>query len=458
MAPAWDNEILADGFAQFADGHIQSDATLHLIIDLGTHTIEGVVTIHAEDTLNNSGLMSLVEDIQNAINATEFRVIESISGNPAMGSTQNITVDDLKVRLSDGRIMLTSWYDVTLLSDSEASLLGFNLVEDIASYRTYTIDASKTGSIVNVGQADAPNGEIYIAGNIRAHSAINLYSGLKEDGSQNFNLRPTGVLETLSGSIELNPGDVGELLGDIIARGEGSDIIIHSKDELHLKGNLIAQDDIVITAGSVVDPIQASITTYGTAHFTTLESGGTVSITGLNSVVINNSIGEAVDGEGGNLGMLSIEATHGTLSLEKLSGRLITASELSLKGYSIDIAGVIEHGLVTTDLNDNELILDATHDLILHGDLTLAGSAWLKAAHDIEIYNTSLILEDAQHLLIDAGNALYLGTTLPIAGNSDSMAVVLEADSLVGITTGGAASYWIRCTNSLSWRAECDGY
>jgi hypothetical protein len=37
LMPGWQQEIKADGFSEFADGHLTQDATLDIVIDLGTH-------------------------------------------------------------------------------------------------------------------------------------------------------------------------------------------------------------------------------------------------------------------------------------------------------------------------------------------------------------------------------------------------------------------------------------
>ena len=251
LAPAWAQEIIANGFSEFADGSISQDVTLHLIVDLGTHTIEGNITLKASDTVGNDGLGDLKEDFQNALNTTDFKVIASPSGTPALNSTHTIDSNDpeVVVRLIDGRFMFTGAYEMTLKSDStNPNLLGYSQLSqgDAKSGRTYTIDAPESGSVINIGKAGSPGGEIYIAGKLRGFKGINLHTGVNPDGSQKFTLGPSGVLETLSGGVVLNPGDKGVINGEIIARGQGADIVINSKDTLEIRGKLTAQDDITI--------------------------------------------------------------------------------------------------------------------------------------------------------------------------------------------------------------------
>ncbi|MBT3783410.1 hypothetical protein HOF92_00460, partial [bacterium] len=243
LAPAWTEEVVAAGFSEFADGHISQNVTIHMVVDLGTHTIEGNVLLKASDTTGNDGLGDLKEDLQNAVNATDFNVITSPSGDPAVNSTHTIdsSEPEVEVGLTDGRFMFRGAYEITLKSDStNPNLLGFSQLGtgDAKSGRTFTIDAPKSGSVINIGKAGSPGGEIYIAGKLRAFKGINLHTGVNPDGSQKFTLGATGVLETLSGGIVLNPGDNGVITGEIIARGQGADITINSKDTLEIKGKL----------------------------------------------------------------------------------------------------------------------------------------------------------------------------------------------------------------------------
>jgi hypothetical protein len=128
LTPAWTKELTAAGFTEFADGHLTQDVTLALRIDLGTNIVEGNVKILAADTLNNKGIGDLMLDIQNAIVATQFTVVTSISGTPAVGSsyTMNANDPDVEMRLNAGRFMLTSHYDFTMKAATQAANIGFN--------------------------------------------------------------------------------------------------------------------------------------------------------------------------------------------------------------------------------------------------------------------------------------------------------------------------------------------
>ncbi|MCJ8343933.1 hypothetical protein MJH12_00160, partial [bacterium] len=165
LAPAWTETLVFDDFTEFADGHISQDVTLKVSIDLGSGFVEKDVVILASNTSSNSGIASLKEDIQNSLNAA----FSFDASDPKV-----------VVRLDDGRFMLTGAYKTKVNSNSiNANLLGIKTNVDLESSRTYALDAKESGSVINIGQKDSPNGKIYLAGKVRAYKAINLYSGTK---------------------------------------------------------------------------------------------------------------------------------------------------------------------------------------------------------------------------------------------------------------------------------------
>jgi hypothetical protein len=142
--------------------------------------------------------------------------------------------------------------------------------QDTIGEQAIAIDASQRGSVVNIGRANAPNGQISINNWIRGYSAINLYSGTTANGNQNVELGVTGTLETLSGDMILNPAGHAVIKGDLIARGQGADIIINAKDTLKLRGNLTAQNNIIVNAGTDIVAGQTSLYTHGTSALSQL--------------------------------------------------------------------------------------------------------------------------------------------------------------------------------------------
>jgi hypothetical protein len=118
------------------------------------------------------------------------------------------------------------------------------------------------------------------------YDGVNFYSGTKPAvGNQNFYFGVDGTIETHKGDIVLNPGD-GKLLGDLKALGDNASIIITSKDTLDIYGSLTAQQNITISAGSVLNAGTTSVTTHGTSSINTLDKDGQILISGYNDVVL----------------------------------------------------------------------------------------------------------------------------------------------------------------------------
>ncbi|HXG47025.1 MAG TPA: hypothetical protein VNO52_05325, partial [Methylomirabilota bacterium] len=435
LAPAWSDEILAAGFAQYADGHITQDVTLVMEINLGTHTIRGSVVLTAASTVGNTGLASLRDDLQAALNSTTFTVIQSVSGTPAVNSTQ--TTNEITVSLSDGRLLLTSAYPFKLKSTSvNPATLGFTQVSsgDAASYRNYAVDAPADGAVVNFGSASLVNGKISIEGWVRAHSGLNFLSNGASLGLQDLNFGVTGKLETLSGGMNFNLGNDAILRGSLVARGPGADVVLAANRSLEIYGDITAQDDILISTTGAVVPGQRSIYTHGTSELKTLDDDGVIRITGVNDVVINSVIGSGLP----TLKLLEITSTDGTMKLEKESGQLLTGAQLNLAGRLLDIAGVVTSTRATPATTDNEVILSAVDNILLGGTLTLQGSMLVTSQAHINLSNIRLIINNpGQHLIVEAAGDVRLGNTMPEAGFSAPTATVLQADAYVQFNVGG---------------------
>jgi hypothetical protein len=448
LPPAWTKEIVADDFAEFADGHISGASSFLLTVNLGTHTVQGTVTLAAGATSGNNGLGFLKDDLQAAIAATAFEVIASPDG-PAVGSTVHLNTTQVEVGLSDGHLMLRGNYALTLASvaDGHAERLGFTQLAagTVLSTRTYAIDAPQRGSTVNIGKADAPGGEITIAGWIRGYQAINLYAGNDAAGNQSVSLKATGQLETLDGGMVLNPAGHTVLEGNLVARGHNASIVINAKDTLELRGDLIAQHDILINAGTVVNHGEVSIETYGTSQLVALDAGGRIIISGLNDVIINSSVGKVdQNGDGVSegpslLGLVKIGSESGNLLLGSSdplvanSSWLETGTMMSLYGQTVELSGVVKSYAATDPSYDWEINVASKGDVLFHGDIRVAGSVWLDAADDIDIYNSVLLVQGAaQCLKLTAVDAVNLGN---VAGHSGG--ATLEAASLLDIKAGG---------------------
>jgi hypothetical protein len=439
LAPAWTQELTADGFVEFADGHLSADTSFELTVDSGTQVLRGIVTVTAASTAGNNGVGDLRDDLQAAIAAATFTVVASPATPAAVGTTRTGLpgADDVTVRLNDSRLMLSGNYAMSIAAaaDGNAQRLGFTQIAATGatagakqSARGYAIDASKRGSIVNLGKADAPSGEITISGWIRAYSGINMYAGFAADGDQKVNLTATGVLETLSGGMALNPaGDV-VLEGDLIARGRGSDIVINATKTIELRGSLTAQRDIIVTAGTDVHAGEVSLQTFGTGRLNTTDPHGRIILTGLNDVVIDSQIGTGNP----DLGLLQINSTAGKLTLED-DGWLETGAMMVLGGQTVDLGGVIKSHSATAASYDWEVSITSSGDVDIHGSFELAGSLQVQAADDIAVHGTTLrVLGADQRLSLIAGDAIGIGSVLGATGGA-----VVEVDALLEAKAGG---------------------
>ncbi|MEO7577447.1 MAG: peptidase inhibitor family I36 protein, partial [Massilia sp.] len=412
LAPAWTNEIVADDFAQFADGDLSADTAFRVTIDLGTHTLSGVITLSKLSSLNNHGLGDLKTDLQAALDAAQLSVTASPSGTPAVGDSATLG-GVMNARLVDGHLMLTSDFAFSLaaVADGHAERLGLTQLDATnpsagatVSSRSVALDASARGSVVNLGMADAPSGQITISGWVRGHSGINMFAGTSSGGNQDVDLTITGVLETLSGSMVLNPTGHALIEGSLIARGRNADIIINARDSLDVVGNLTAQRDIIINAGSRQLTGETSLSTTNSAHFNTLDSTGRIILTGLNDVLINNNIG----GDS-TVGLIQIGSSYGTVTTA-INTVLQTGTLMTISGNKLDIGGTLRSSLATDATYDREITLTAATDIVFHADLRAAGSVLLNAAGDIDLYHGNLLAQGAgQRIELSAGDAIQIG-------------------------------------------------
>ncbi|HEY9107881.1 MAG TPA: hypothetical protein VIN58_14465, partial [Roseateles sp.] len=297
-----------------------------------------------------------------------------------------------------------------------------------ASSRPYAVDASGVGSVIKIGRENAATGEIFVAGALRAHSGINLYAGTTSGGNAQVTFAATSLVETLSGGMSFSPTGAAVLSGEFIARGAGADITITARDTLELRGSFTAQRDIVIKAGTTQRAGELSLHTFGTSVLNTLDTGSRILISGVNDVLIDSTIGTTSPG----LAQLDIRSTKGTLTLGETSGRLQTGGLIALAGVDVDVAGVVISTAATAASYDDEISVQAQHDLLLHGQFDVAGSMRAIAAHDVLIWNTRILAQaPGQRLIAGAGNDLRVG-----ALDGRSGGVVLEADSLLQLTAG----------------------
>ena len=259
----------------------------------------------------------------------------SYSGFSAMPG-YDASYPDLKTKSRDGRLRLVSPYEFRVIATGtvHGDDLGVFAPSETerASGRRYALDAAATGSTVTIGKEAAPgvvNGKLYIAGKVRAYSAIELNSGTSPDGVD-IDLRATGVLETVNGSISFYAGDTGLLQGDVIARGAGSDVEIRSARSLAIQGLVQASDDIVLHGGDGTRVTDAnasgylSLNLYNTATVRTMDAGGSITLSGTNLVWLDGAVQTDLASQA-----IALRSDQGDLVLNRTSGRVLDGTLVS---------------------------------------------------------------------------------------------------------------------------------
>ena len=412
LAPAHTQEIKADDFIVTADGKLGSDVQLTVWLDKVDFEVEAAVTVTAAATAGNTGIEDLMADLQAALDGANWVVTQSDNASHPTGSGYQSDPDDrdFQVKLYDSKLLLASPYVFQLRKgSSNGQLLGFTALADETrtSSLPYTLYAPEAGSTVSIGSPLGENGKLYIAGKVLADAGISLYSGSSNDGVD-VELDATGRLETVHAPIALNPGANAVIRGDVLARGTGSDVVINAANSLTLRGNLEADRDIIINAGSIEQPGATSIETYGTGRMKSLGGGGRILITGLNDVSINNPVGPgSVD-----LSLIRLSSTTGSLTVERESGNIATGGRIQFFGHDVDIAGVVTSSSATPTAGDYEVEVDIDGMALLHGDFSLAGSLRVTAG-EILAFDTELdVLASGERLTLEADGDIRLGQVL----------------------------------------------
>ncbi|MFZ9627513.1 MAG: hypothetical protein ACO3AD_19820, partial [Burkholderiaceae bacterium] len=346
LPPTHTKRLQATGFIESAKGITGGDIKLAIWVDLGTHQVEGLIDVPRSLTLDNVQASNLLTDIRGKLYASgAFRVVTSLSGNPAVGSPQTLTSDMLEIGQSDGQLRLTSYYNFKILRQTQAGQtqmvqttgaerLGFVMPAsgDLAAVDApYSVDASLPGSVVNLGKPGTTGGKITLEGSVLGHDAVNLYAGTNPTGDKDVTLGDLGIIETRSGNIALNPGGPSVFRGKLIARGDNADIIINASKSIEVRGSLIANRDIVLRAGTNVVAGETSVYTRSSSSFQSEGNDGRIVIAGLNNVRIDSPIGTVSP----NLALIDIIAERGTLTVDANAGRIQSAGQISLRGLNV---------------------------------------------------------------------------------------------------------------------------
>jgi len=406
------------------DGVLTDDVKFVLWVNLGVQKIVGEVTIPASVTSENKTegmIMDLMLDIQTALNNATYVNLDGepygdgfLNGEPHEENFADdpVTVGGVadpivRVKLKNGKILFSSQYYFKILpsfpdpnggSDFQSEhteLLGLDKVADgtgVESSRPFNIIASASGSEVIFGSVENPVKDLYIAGSVLSDHQIRMVEGPGTD----LDLDWSALLQTIDGPIVLNLGEKGFLKGDLIAGGDEGDVILSADDTLVLNGKILADRNVLISAGfGAPSPSIDSITISPTSWIRTNSlspAEGRVQIDGKNNVIINGPIGSLQTDEPRMAGDVLITSQDEDIIVTEESGWIETEGRIVLTADNIDILGVIKNIGATAPepsgdpLPENyEVVIDASGTVTLTGDVNALGSILITTPNDITI-------------------------------------------------------------------------
>ena len=238
----------------------------------------------------------------------------------------------------------------------------------VQSAQRFALDASGRGSVVNLGAPSGRQGEMYIAGKVRAYAAINFNSPTDGDGA-GLNLDATGILETIDGSITFALGRNSILQGDVIARGAGRDVAISSVGTLRVQGLVQADDQVILSGGAA----RRSVWIDTTAKLRTVEAGGGITLKGDQEIYIDGRIETLRDDQ-----TITVNTPTGSIVLTRDFGGIKAAGQLTLNAAMVDLQGAISSTYLSTTA-EPEVKITAENTLTLGANLTAASDVYLAA-------------------------------------------------------------------------------
>jgi len=175
-----------------------------------------------------------------------------------------------------------------------------------------------------------------------------------------------------------------------------------AEDTITLNGEILADRDILVTAGHVagVGAAADSVTIAPTAWLRTnttpeaLALDQDIEIDGYNNVVINGPIGSLQTDEPRTAGDVAIVSQHGDLTVTEQSGWIETGGRIVLTAVEggIDIAGVIKNADTSAPepvgeptAENYEVVVDPATTLTLSGDVDAFGSVLIAVPTDFTL-------------------------------------------------------------------------
>ncbi|MSX01850.1 MAG: hypothetical protein F2813_01670, partial [Actinobacteria bacterium] len=338
FAPAATYELTGTGWPATADGRLASNATLRIAIEHANYTAQADVLVSVANTATNTSTADLVADLNTALSTAAWTIsaTNGRSTDPVLGDVHafDTATPELEAALLEGHIKLRGPYSFSILAaSSNESLLGFDATTTIEAAEAFAINAQGVNSSVKIDStllsaSTSQSRLVHISGMIGAEAKIEIAAG-----DEGLLLAAAGALDVRAGSLTVDAGAQGAISGRLSAAGAGNDVTITGTGQLTLNGEVAADNNITI---DVAQGSGAGLTIAATADLHTT-SGGMISIEADGNIALNSSIGEDSTG----LTAITVTSTTASVTLDKTTGRIVTAGTVAISGVDVTLNGVV---------------------------------------------------------------------------------------------------------------------
>ena len=392
-------------------------------ITAGTNATLGAVSasgnaVVTANTINASSLMGIGGLVRARAGAGPLTLGAVTAGNLAdLSATQALDVGTIDAGSADlvGRTVEVD--EVTLTGALDAIAATGDLTLGLGDVGRATLTAGSGTVFVTTG-LDA-NGPVVITG-IRARVAPIATTG----GNIVLSLGTGGLAGTTSGRASLSAGgDItgtitgGSLLADVIDAGGVIDLTAATIDATNVDAGAsltleTTVGDLTLGTGNAGNDL--SLASAGDIGFTTLDSGGAITLTALTGDVTGTSASAA--------GTITTQA-GGLVDIDSLSG-----SGIGTTAATIDLATIATAG---------DLTLTSTAGALILGSGAAGGNATLVSATDLTVTGTLSAGADAT---LSAGAALNAGTIDSTGIAAITATGVARVDTLIGAAIAAEAA------------------
>jgi hypothetical protein len=170
-----------------------------------------------------------------------------------------------------------------------------------------------------------------------------------------------------------------------------------------IRGDILVGGRSSPSFGRTTEVRSDNIRTEPTSHIRAL--GGQIRIAGVNDVVVNSQVGPgSID-----LGLVNIEAIHGTLLIAPESGHVEADGAIQLRGADVDIQGMVRN-LSADDAVLYEIDIQGENTVTVTGYLEAVGSIFIYAGQHVTVYDAEIhVTGDGETIRIASGSEIELG-------------------------------------------------